>query len=198
MKKGPQTIEKAKQGAYVARSISALQKVRLLSGDFRGFIEQPDGSFRSGVYNEVLQEMIETSQVDELVGFILTVGVVSNHGNWFTSDNYNKELHVLAQSYDWLLFLTDVGLSQFIDKLLLRPTPELSPARDAFLQSYSADSTGNVFTKVRMALNADVALRNYFAAHEAEIETWFNVISPRDGTLGTLQADLQNLATKDW
>ena len=29
MRKGPQTIEKAKQGAYVARSVSALQKVQL-------------------------------------------------------------------------------------------------------------------------------------------------------------------------
>lgn len=28
MKKGPQTIEKAKQGAYVARSVSSLQKIR--------------------------------------------------------------------------------------------------------------------------------------------------------------------------
>ena len=29
MRKGPQTIEKAKQGAYVARTVSALQKIRL-------------------------------------------------------------------------------------------------------------------------------------------------------------------------
>lgn len=33
IKKGPQTIEKAKQGAYVARTISSLQKVRLDSGE---------------------------------------------------------------------------------------------------------------------------------------------------------------------
>ncbi len=32
MRKGPQTIEKAKQGAYVARTVSALQKVRLRNG----------------------------------------------------------------------------------------------------------------------------------------------------------------------
>ncbi len=30
MKKGPQTIEKAKQGAYVAKTVSSLQKVRLV------------------------------------------------------------------------------------------------------------------------------------------------------------------------
>lgn len=38
----------------------------------------------------------------ELDGFILTIGVVSNHGNWFTADDLNKELLVLKQSYDWL------------------------------------------------------------------------------------------------
>ncbi len=32
MKKGPQTIEKAKQGAYVAKSVSNLQRVRLNDG----------------------------------------------------------------------------------------------------------------------------------------------------------------------
>ena len=36
MKKGPQTIEKAKQGAYVARSVSSLQKIRLRDGRWNG------------------------------------------------------------------------------------------------------------------------------------------------------------------
>lgn len=198
MRKGPQTIEKAKQGSYVARSVSSLQKVRLRSGHFQGVIERPDGSFRTGLYDDVLREIVDVSPVDELDGFILTVGVVSNHGNWFTSENHNKELRVLAQSYDWLLFLTDVGLSQFIESLLLNPTPELAPARNAFLASYSGNSGANQFTKVRMAVDADEALRSYFTAHEDEVETWFNVISPHNGTLGTLRGDLEKLAAKDW
>ena len=198
MRKGPQTIEKAKQGAYVARSVSSLQKVRLRDGRFQGVMEQPDGSFRTGLYDKLLKEVIDASSVVEFAGFILTVGAVSNHGNWFTSDNHNKELRVLAQSYDWLLFLTDAGLSQFIDRLLLNPTPELEPAREAFLASYPRSSGTNRFTKVRMAVDADEALRSYFTAHEAEIETWFNVISPHDGTIGDLQVDLRKLAAKDW
>lgn len=198
VRKGPQTIEKAKQGAYVARSVSSLQKVRLRNGKFQGVMEQPDGSFRTGLYEELLREAIDVLSAVELAGIILTVGVVSNHGNWFTSDDHNKELRVLAQSYDWLLFLTDAGLSYFIDKLLLHPTSEMAPAREAFLQSYSGRSGANRFTKVNMDVNADVALRSYFQAHEAEVETWFNVISPRDGTLETLQADLRKLAAKDW
>ena len=198
MKKGPQTIEKAKQGAYVARSVSSLQKVRLRSGRIQGIIERPDGSLRTGRYDRLLREIVEKSPVEEIAGFILTVGVVSNHGNWFTSENHNKELRVLAQSYDWLLFLTDAGLSQFIDRLLLNPSAELVPAREAFLASYSGKKGANCFTKVRVAAEADEALRSYFTAYEAEVESWFNVIAPRNGAIEGLQADLQNLAGKQW
>ncbi len=38
MKKGPQTIEKAKQGAYVAKSVSNLQRVRLNDGSQGGVL----------------------------------------------------------------------------------------------------------------------------------------------------------------
>ncbi|MEI2690851.1 MAG: hypothetical protein V9H69_14525 [Anaerolineae bacterium] len=146
MRKGPQTIEKAKQGAYVARAVSSLQKVRLRNGTFQGVMERPDGTFCTGVYDALLRQAIDDMPAVDLAGFMLTVGVVSNHGNWFTSDNHNKELRVLAQSYDWLLFLTDAGLSQFIDRLLLNPRPELAPARDAFsgeLLGQRAEQTGS-------------------------------------------------------
>lgn len=198
MRKGPQTIEKAKQGAYVARMVSALQKVRLRNGSFQGFLELPDGTFCTAPYVQVLKQVIASSRPDFLRDFILTVGVVSNHGNWFTTDNPNKELRVLAQSYDWLLFLTDEGLSSFIDKLLLNPTGELKPARDAFLASYSGKAGKNKFTKVRVDVDADEALRSYFSAHETEVETWFNVIAPRGRKLKTLISDLRRLARKDW
>jgi hypothetical protein len=198
MHKGPQTIEKAKQGAYVARAVSSLQKVRLRNGHLNGVLELADGSFHTGPYATMLKEIIERSTPVGLRGFILTVGVVSNHGNWFTSEKSNKELRVLAQSYDWLIFLTDAGLSQFIDKLLLNPSPELAPARDAFLRSYSGKAGVNRFTKVRIDLAADKALRDYFIAHESEIESWFNVIAPPEHTLKQLQSDLARLAEKNW
>ena len=146
----------------------------------------------------MLKEVIDSPSSSRLRGFILTVGVVSNHGNWFTSENPNKELRVLAQSYDWLIFLTDAGLSQFIDKLLLNPSPELSAAREAFLASYSGTPGANRFTKVRIDLAADKALRNYFLAHESEVETWFSVIAPRGSDLKRLWSDLGRLASKNW
>lgn len=46
MKKGPQTIEKAKQGAYVAKSVSSLQRIRSRNGQIQGIIEEANGNFR--------------------------------------------------------------------------------------------------------------------------------------------------------
>ena len=145
-----------------------------------------------------MREIIDGADANALRAFVLTVGVVSNHGNWFTADNHNKELKVLAHSYDWLLFLTDYGLSQFVEKLLRNPIRELKPAKDAFLASYKAKKTGNSFTKVRIDIKADRALKRYFELHEGEVESWFNVISPRGGTLKQLREDIVKLAAKDW
>ena len=72
-----------------------------------------------------MAEVIASDNPELLSHFVLTIGVVSNHGNWFTSENHNKELKVLAQSYDWLLFLTDAGIAQFIDEVLLHPKRSL-------------------------------------------------------------------------
>jgi hypothetical protein len=134
MTKGPQTIEKAKQGAYVARTASSLQKIRSENGEMQGIIYKSDGSYIIKPYVDLMEEVVFSSDKELLRKFILTVGVVSNHGNWikktktgnlnFSEENFQKELMVLAQSYDWLLFLTDKGLSDFIDKLLLFPIPE--------------------------------------------------------------------------
>ena len=194
MKKGPQTIEKAKQGAYVARSVSSLQKVRLRSGKFHGLIEKKDGRLRTGPYETILHQLIHEEGVVQ--DFIVTIGVVSNHGNWFTSENPNKELLVLAQSYDWLLFLTDVGLCRFINDLLLTSSPLLAPVRKAFRESYTGKPGVNRFTKVRMDRHADQLLQHWFSEHRNDVENWFNVISPKEGTLSSLQEDLSHLASK--
>ena len=198
MKKGPQTIEKAKQGAYVARSVSALQKVRLRDGQMHGVIQRSDGTLYSKPYQKLLREVIESNDPQLLDGFILTVGVVSNHGNWFTAENHNKELKVLAQSYDWLLFLTDQGLAEFIDQLLLHPKHLLEPARRAFLSSYSGKKGLNRFTKVKMDIHADEVLQKYFRANAARVESWYNIITPKGGSLAVLRRELMALRNKKW
>jgi len=208
MIKGPQTIEKAKQGAYVARMASSLQKIRSESGEMQGIIYKSDGTYIIKPYIDLMEEVIYSSDKELLRKFILTVGVVSNHGNWikksltgelsFSEESFQKELMVLAQSYDWLLFLTDQGLSDFIDKLLLKPAPEFQFLRDTFLSSYTEGKKKNQFTKVQMNIEADRILLKYFKDNIKSIEKWFNVISPSKKSLTILQAELDELKNKNW
>lgn len=198
MKKGPQTIEKAKQGAYVARAASSLQKIRTDTGEKYGIIYRSDNKPYIKPYVELMEEIIYSADSELLKKFILTVGVVSNHGNWFTAKNHNKELKVLAQSYDWLIFLTDNGLAQFIDELLLNPTQEYVKVKQAFQSSYTADKKRNVFTKVKMDFEADAVLLKYFSDKLKEIEGWFNVIAPENKSITELKDELIELRSKNW
>ena len=208
MTKGPQTIEKAKQGAYVARTASSLQKIRSESGEMQGIIYKSDGSYIIKPYVDLMEEVVFSSDKELLRKFILTVGVVSNHGNWikrnangdlnFSEENFQKELMVLAQSYDWLLFLTDKGLSDFIDKLLLHPIPELKFLRDTFLSSYAEKKKKNQFTKVQMNIEADRILLKYFRENIPTVESWFNVVSPTQKNLTELKGELEELKNKNW
>lgn len=198
--KGPQTIEKAKQGAYVAKTTSSLQKVRNDQGGLDG-VYYVDGKPHVGPYDQLLNEIIFNGNPQQLRDFTLSIGVVSNHGNWFTSGNQNKEMKVLAQSYDWLLFLTDEGLAEFIIDLLRSPRPKYKAVRDAFIASYlpsRGSKVDNAFTKKKMEQTAHFALDAYFAANLSRIESWFNVISPNGGTLQDLKQILVTLKNKDW
>ncbi|MFN0048017.1 MAG: hypothetical protein ACKVOU_02710 [Cytophagales bacterium] len=208
MSKGPQTIEKAKQGAYVARMASSLQKIRSESGEMQGIIYKSDGSYIIKPYVALMEEVIFSFDKELLRKFILTVGVVSNHGNWikkslageltFSEESFQKELMVLAQSYDWLLFLTDQGLSEFIDKLLFNPILEHKLLRTTFLSSYADGKKKNQFTKVQMNFECDRILQKYFEENLDLIEKWFNVISPNSKSLDTLRDELQELKNKSW
>lgn len=198
--KGPQTIEKAKQGAYVAKTTSSLQKVRNDQGELDG-IYYINGKAHVGPYTQLLNEIIFNGTPQQLRNFTLSIGVVSNHGNWFTSGNQNKEMKVLSQSYDWLLFLTDEGLAQFIIDLLRSPRPEYQAVHDAFIASYppaGSPKKDNAFTKKKMEQAAHFALDAYFEENSAKIENWFNVISPNGGTLNDLKLTLETLKNKDW
>lgn len=198
VKKGPQTIEKAKQGAYVARSLSSIQRVRMNDGAMYGVWDSGSGTLQFAPYNDFVQTVIDSDRADILADFTLTVGIVSNHGNWFSSNDQNKELKVLANSYDWLLFLTDEGLSQFVERVLLAPSKAYQAAQEAFMQSYSGKRGGNVFTKVRISLNADAAILQFFENYAGDIEDWFNVVSPVGRSLSDLRYDLERLSSKKW
>lgn len=110
-------------------------------------------------------------------------------------------MKVLAQSYDWLLFLTDEGLAEFIIDLLRSPRREYLAVKKAFIASYppaGGSKVANAFTKKHMDQAAHQALDAYFAANIDKIEQWFNVISPEAGTLHDLKHILVTLKNKDW
>lgn len=197
-KKGPQTIEKAKQGAYVARTISSLQKIRMSDGSTYGILHRKNEDFQFEPYKDFLRKIVASEDPGLLRKFILSVGIVSNHGNWFTCDNHNKELKILAQSYDWLLFLSDKGLSSFVESLLISPTKENKAIKEAFVQSYSGKKGCNKFTKVQISLEADLALQSYFLKNLSTIESWFNIISPAKSSISELKQELLQLSSKNW
>lgn len=188
-KKGPQTIEKAKQGAYVALKSSSLQKVRDKEGNMYG-VYFKDGVMHTEQYEDALNSCLESNNLED---FILSFGIISNHGNWFTSDDMNKELKVLAQSYDRLLFLTDEGLYSFIDKTILNPSKKYLPIREAFIGSYSTGKKTNTFTKSKISLAAHEALTSFFHENIRSIEGWFNVISPDGITIELIKKQLYHL-----
>lgn len=190
--KGPQTIEKAKQGAYVALMVSSLQKVIAPNGEVIGVYFDGNQNPVFGKYDELVDSIID-GRNSSLANFVLTVGVVSNHGNWFTAQNKNKELEVLSHSYDWLLFLSDEGLTKFITDVF-----KIKACKEAFKYSYSLNSAtnkknNNCFTKVNMSYEADKALTSYFAKNIDEIESWFNVLNRGDKKIGDLVTQLKNL-----
>lgn len=178
MNKGPQTIEKAKQGAYVARTVSGLQRVPLQDGRVAAALEDAEGRLVThDNYYEFLRSAIDSGNLEKLANVVLTVGIVSNHGNWFTAETQNKEMRVLAQSYDWLLFLTDAGLAEFVQDVLQGSQESLEPVRQAVQASFGRTSGATSFTKVTINEEADRALTEYFAA-EQPWDRWFNVIAP--------------------
>jgi len=191
--KGPQTIEKAKQGAYVARSVSGLQRVPRQDGTVSAVVEDANGALVTHPnYDNFLRNAIVNRDATTLTNVVLTVGVVSNHGNWFTANQQNKEMKVLAQSYDWLLFLTDNALSEFIQTALLGNDSRFTATRKAFHLTYSGTAKSTTFTKVTIDRKADLELTEYFAS-EQPWHRWFNSITP-DRPISELKDDLVRLA----
>ncbi|WP_027018894.1 hypothetical protein [Corynebacterium sputi] len=201
--RGPQAIEKAKQGAYVARSVSGLQRVPRRDGTVAAIVENADGDLQTHEnYYDFLQGAITRKSREDLDNIVLTVGVVSNHGNWFSSGNQSKEIKVLAQSYDWLLFLTDAALSEFIETVLQGKDPRFKATRAAFDATHAQGRTGSTtFTKIMIDFEADKELTDYFERTKPW-EKWFNVITPAPtkeqeasgAKIDELRLDLRKLA----
>lgn len=191
--KGPQAIEKAKQGSYVARTVSCLQKVRDGKGNSIGIIYDSNNKHTVAPYNSLFHDIVYSERAVP-PDFIMTVGIVSNHGNWFTSNNQNKEMKVLSQSYDWLLFLTDHALAHFVDNVVL--SNKHPHVKTSFLESYTKRKKHNQFTKVSMNLEAHRTLASYFMSNMRDVEDWFTVITPRGQSMRDLRDQVDALRSK--
>lgn len=155
-------------------------------------VEELDGRLQTHPdYYGFLQAAIDAGDLAALANVVLTVGVVSNHGNWFTADAHNKEMRVLAQSYDWLLFLTDLALAEFIEDVLQGSRADFEGTRAAFVASFGRTGGVTRFTKVTIDVEADRELTSYFRA-EQPWDRWFNVITP-GAPIDKLRADLVRL-----
>jgi hypothetical protein len=192
--KGPTTIEKAKQGAYVAKSVSRLQKFRGVDGKLMGIYPNADGTYEINEYQTELDRIIDSNDRDYTNGLTLSIGIVSDHGNWFTDGSLNKELLVLKSSYDWLLFFHDAAMVDFVTDLLLSKDPKFDPIKSAFQSSNAFGKKENVFTKIKIQKDADTALKEYFADNLTTIENeWFALLQPKNKTINDLKSMLCKL-----
>lgn len=157
-----------------------MQKVKDANGDIQGVYFNDTNSPIIEDYNSIINKLINNKIV--LKNFILTIGVISNHGNWFTQDNKNKELEVLCNAYDWLLFLTDEGLTEFISDIF-----QIPECLSAFKYSYELNintsrKNVNIFTKSNISYEVDKKLTEYFHDNINKINSWFNIIDKDQNT----------------
>jgi len=193
---GPQAIEKAKQGSYVARTVSSLQKIRDGRGNHMGIIYDDYNKPTIGPYDHMVSRIVKSSDPKTLSKFIMSVGIVSNHGNWITSSKPNKELRVLQQSYDWLLFLTDRGLTCFVEEAIM--SGQYPATQSAFYSSHTKESGQNPFTKSNMDYDAHTELVCYFTQNMLRAEGWLDVMSLHKRPLGDLKRQVWELRGKAW
>lgn len=157
-----------------------MQKVKDANGDIQGVYFNDTNSPIIEDYNSIINKLINNKIV--LKNFILTIGVISNHGNWFTQDNKNKELEVLCNAYDWLLFLTDECLTEFISDIF-----QIPECLSAFKYSYELNintsrKNVNIFTKSNISYEVDKKLTEYFHDNINKINSWFNIINKDQNT----------------
>ena len=73
--RGPQTIEKAKQGAYVAKSISSLQKIVMPDGSLGCVYFDESRLAHVEPYDELVDKFIR-GEIPAIPNFVLTIGVI--------------------------------------------------------------------------------------------------------------------------
>jgi len=149
-----------------------------------------------GPYDHMVSRIVKSSDPKTLSKFIMSVGIMSNHGNWITSSKPNKELRVLQQSYDWLLFLTDRGLTCFVEEAIM--SGQYPATQSAFYSSHTKESRQNPFTKSNMDYDAHIELVCYFTQNMLRAEGWLDAMSLHKRPLGDLKRQVWELRGNAW
>lgn len=186
---GPQTIEKAKQAAYLALRCSKLQKI-ITSDDILGFLDLKD-RFICRPYEELWSEILDKKDVELLNGVVRSIIFLSNHINWYLNDIEKKDLHILKQSYDWTIWIEDKALAEFV-KIFILPEGII---RNVFYKNYVQRSKGGTFfTKNRLDNEVYRILYSYFRRNKEEIaRNWLTVLSPEEKTFIDLINEIKNI-----
>jgi hypothetical protein len=190
---GPQTIEKAKQAAYVALRSSAVQKIRTPKGLYGAFYHNMDKNFKFQPYESVWEEIIRGRLV--VPGAVRSVVFLGNMVNWFPGGVAKKDIKVLVENYDWVIWVEDAALVQFAEDLLFRKTK----VAEAFKRQHSSNRKlgERLFSKQSMWIPAHEELCSYIASNYQTIKKkWFRVLGREKMATDDLFLELDKLATR--
>lgn len=178
----PQTIEKAKQGAYAADHASSFQSIYTRGGEKLGVML--GDRIRVGPYDQLRNQIINGEIPGMLEGYCSTLFVFSEPSNWQTSNGvWKKDLEVLRASFDWVMYLEDEAFIHFCENFHLAD----SEGGDNSVRNWIHDNA----KLSQIPWNAYNELMEY--VRENPPAEWFAVHTPEEGNTTLLIEEMEAL-----
>ena len=193
--------------AYDALVVSNIQKIINEKGEQQGIAFKKDGTYTIKPIEDLKADVIELEDKELLKRYVMTIAVIS-YSRYpmknteideedFNHQDIQKEIKMLAKSYDWLLSVTDQGLLEFVEKFILVPQNG-----DYFLRNLLLSENEKAHIEKRplqdwMSTEIDKRLTDFFSENPQKIESWFYVMAPAK-KLSELKRDLGKLQNKNW
>jgi len=190
---GPQTIEKAKQAAYVAGHSSAIQGLRGPLTKHGTYYDTDQEQWIVKLYEDIWNDIINRDlEVEHAIRSIIFVG---NHVNWYPGGDMSKDLQVMVDNHDWAVWVEDNALVDFSTEFLFARNSKVG---EAFRMHHSDDRSSGVryFSKQSIWEPAHRELLDFFESKFDHVrDDWFRVLG-RDGedTIADLGAELIKLS----
>jgi hypothetical protein len=115
--------------------------------------------------------------------------------NWFPEGVAKKDIKVLVENYDWVIWVEDAALFQFAEDLLFKETR----VAEAFQRQHSSTRKvgERLFSKQSMWIPAHEGLCRYMASNYQEIKKkWFKVLGREKLPIDSLFLELDKLTTR--